>query len=344
MIENSGKINLKSKHVSVRAQARLHLGFLDMCGDLGRKFGSIGLSITNIETSITARYAHDIDISGIYIERAENYAEQILSHFGIDGGVELSVHSAIPEHAGLGSGTQLSLAIASAICHLYGLPEQKASYLATILHRGARSGVGVGTFTHGGFVVDGGRGEKTEIPPIITRLSFPDHWRIILIFDDEEKGINGVKERRVFSQLPKMKKEVSDSLCRLTMIKALPAIMEQDCSEFGAAVTEIQNIIGDYFSSIQGGRYTSPFLKSIIETMSNEGATGVGQSSWGPTGFAIFPNETIAFQVLKKLRDKWKGEPRLRFLLCEGHNQGAKISIGEKKPFIKNENIKVENL
>ena len=344
MIENSRKINVKSKYVNVRAPARLHLGFLDMCGDLGRKYSSIGLSISNIETSVTASYSHNIDISGIFLERAENYAEQILSHFGIDGGVGLSIHSAIPEHAGLGSGTQLSLAIASSICHLYGLPEKKASYLAAILHRGARSGIGVGTFMQGGFVVDGGRGEKTEVPPIITRLSFPDHWRIILIFDDAEKGINGVKERSVFNQLPKMKKELSEALCRLTMMQALPAIMEEDCSEFGAAITEIQNIIGDYFSTAQGGRYTSPFLKPILDTMNNEGATGVGQSSWGPTGFAIFPNETIAFKTLKKLRNEWKEESRIRFLLCEGHNQGAKISISKRKPSIKNENIKVENL
>ena len=344
MIEDNRKIDVKSKYVSVRAPARLHLGFLDMCGDLGRKFGSIGLSITGIETSITASYADDIDISGIFLERAESYAEQILSHFGIDGGVGLSIHSAIPEHVGLGSGTQLSLAIASAICHLYGLPEHRTSYLAAILHRGARSGIGVGAFMKGGFVVDGGRGKKTEVPPIITRLPFPEHWRIILIFDDDVKGINGAKERRVFNQLPKMKREISDSLCRLTMMQVLPAIIEQDCSEFGAAITEIQNIIGDYFSDAQGGRYTSPFLKSILKTISKEGATGLGQSSWGPTGFAIFPNETIAFQALKKVRDEWKGESRLRFVLCEGYNQKAKISVSEKKPSIKNENIKVENL
>ena len=32
-------------HVKVTANARLHLGFLDLNGDLGRKFGSIGLCL-----------------------------------------------------------------------------------------------------------------------------------------------------------------------------------------------------------------------------------------------------------------------------------------------------------
>jgi beta-ribofuranosylaminobenzene 5'-phosphate synthase len=99
MITDNRKLNTKSRYVSVRALARLHLGFLDMHGDLGRKFGSLGLSITNVETSLTANYSDKIDITGIFLKRAENYAEQILSHFGIDGGVRLSIHSAIPEHA-----------------------------------------------------------------------------------------------------------------------------------------------------------------------------------------------------------------------------------------------------
>ena len=344
MITDNRKLNTKSRYVSVRALARLHLGFLDMHGDLGRKFGSLGLSITNVETSLTANYSDKIDITGIFLKRAENYAEQILSHFGIDGGVRLSIHSAIPEHAGLGSGTQLSLAIANAIVHLYQLPDHHPAHLAAILHRGARSGIGVGTFMHGGFVVDGGRGEKTKVPPVITHLSFPEHWRIILVFDDEVEGINGVEERQAFNTLPTMEKDISATLCRLTMMQVLPAIVEQDCSQFGSAITEIQNIIGDYFSIVQGGRYTSPFLKSILDTMGNMGATGMGQSSWGPTGFAIFPNETIAFRALKKIRDKWKAQSRLRFVLSEGFNHQAEISVSEQQPPIKNENMKVKNL
>ena len=227
---------------------------------------------------------------------------------------------------------------------MYELPQYHASHLAAILHRGARSGIGIGTFMHGGFVVDGGRGEKTEVPPVITHLSFPEHWRIILVFDDEVEGINGAEERRAFNTLPTMEKDISATLCRLTMMQALPAIVEQDCSQFGSAITEIQNIIGDYFSIAQGGRYTSPFLKSILDTMENMGATGMGQSSWGPTGFAIFPNETIAFQALKKIRDEWKAQSRLRFVLSEGFNHQAEISVSEQKPSIKNENMKVKNL
>jgi beta-ribofuranosylaminobenzene 5'-phosphate synthase len=334
----------ENKTVEVVAPARLHLGFLDMHGGFGRKFGSLGLSITEVETSLIAEYADDIDITGPSSERAGNYAEQVLSHFGINGGVKMSIKSAIPEHAGLGSGTQLSLAVASAISNLYELSEQQPTRLAAILHRGARSGVGIGTFMHGGFIVDGGRGENTEVPPVISHMPFPEHWRIVLIFDDEAEGINGVPERRVFNTLPPMNEAISGLLCRLTLMQVLPAINENDCEQFGEAITQIQNIVGDYFAQAQGGRYTSPFLKPILEAMGNNGATGMGQSSWGPTGFAIFPDETMAFQALKKIRDEWQSESRLRFIMSKACNTKATISVSNSKPVLLNENLKVKNL
>jgi beta-ribofuranosylaminobenzene 5'-phosphate synthase len=333
--------NVNSKLVSVRAPARLHLGFLDMHGGMGRKFGSLGLSISDVETSLIAEYADDIDITGPSSERAENYAEQMLLHFGIDGGVKMSIKSAIPEHSGLGSGTQLSLAVASAISRLYELSEQEPTHLAAILHRGARSGIGIGTFMHGGFIVDGGRGENTEVPPVISHIPFPEHWRIVLIFDDEAEGINGVPERRAFNTLPPMDELTSSLLCRLTLMQVLPAINENDCEQFGKAITRIQNIVGDYFAGAQGGRYTSPFLKPILTAMESDGATGIGQSSWGPTGFAIFPDEPMAFQALKKSRDEWQSESRLRFVMSKACNTQALITVNESK---QDEILKVKNL
>ena len=343
-MRDNRKLNAKLRYVNVKAPARLHLGFLDMHGGLGRKFGSIGLAVKGVETSITATYSDDIDISGVFLKRAETYAEQILTHFGIDGGTKLSINSSIPEHAGLGSGTQLSLAIASAISHLYQLNENSPTRLASILHRGARSGIGIGTFMQGGFVIDGGRGAKTDVPPVITRLPFPEHWRIILIFDNELEGINGTQERAIFNTLPKMEKEISGELCRLAMMQVLPAVVEKDCDNFGKGITEIQNSIGDYFSIAQGGSYTSPFLKPILDKLTNEGATGTGQSSWGPTGFAIFANETIAFQALKKIRNKWKLESRIKFVLCEANNNKAEIFVSDKESVEKNNKKKVENI
>ena len=43
--------------VRIMAPARLHLGFLDLNGDLGRLFGSIGLAIDTPRTELTLKRA-----------------------------------------------------------------------------------------------------------------------------------------------------------------------------------------------------------------------------------------------------------------------------------------------
>src|ERR1700680_1975654 len=55
--ELESKLNVESStkaaSVTVTAAARLHLGFLDLNGGLGRRFGSIGLAIDAPRTRLT---------------------------------------------------------------------------------------------------------------------------------------------------------------------------------------------------------------------------------------------------------------------------------------------------
>jgi beta-ribofuranosylaminobenzene 5'-phosphate synthase len=128
------------------------------------------------------------------------------------------------------------------------------------------------------------------------------------------------------------------------LMQALPAITENDCAKFGNAITRIQNIVGDYFAEAQGGRYTSPLLKPILDTMVKDGATGVGQSSWGPTGFAIFPDETLAFQAMKNRRKEWQAESKLSFMMSKACNNSATVSINNTKSDQHNKSLKANNL
>ena len=70
--------------------------------------------------------------------------------------VHINVKEAIPAHVGLGSGTQLSLAVAVALAKLFNV---KASIqeLTFAMDRARRTGVGTAIFETGGFVVDGGK-------------------------------------------------------------------------------------------------------------------------------------------------------------------------------------------
>lgn len=310
-------------HVSVTAAARLHLGFLDMNGSLGRKFGGLGLAISGPSTRLTLRRARDISVDGQDSARARGLLQKAAAALAPGRAYRLTIHEAIPAHSGLGSGTQLALAIAAALRRLEDLPAD-ASVDAALLDRGARSGLGAGLFAQGGLVVDGGRGARTQTPPVVARLSVPADWRILLVSDPAAIGLHGAGEREAFSALPPFSNEQAGALCRLVLMQALPAAAEGDIKAFGAAITQIQTLVGDYFAPAQGGRrFASAAVGDLLERLLREGACGVGQTSWGPTGFAFVENEAQARRLAALAED---GSARgLDIAVVKGLDRGAKI-------------------
>src|SRR5262249_42677088 len=156
------------------------LGFLDLNGSLGRLFGSIGLAIDTPRTELVLRRSRTFKGEGPDHARAIAVLRRFAEAFGLDGAYEVNVASAIPAHAGLGSGTQLALAAGAALTALEGL-EHSPSYLGEIVDRGARSAIGMAAFEQGGFIVDGGRGALDCAPPILVRTDFPPAWRSLLV-------------------------------------------------------------------------------------------------------------------------------------------------------------------
>jgi len=321
----------ENKTIEVIAPARLHLGFLDMNGSVGRKFGSTGLSLSDIATHLSVTEASEVTATGPSAQYAEEYAKLILDNLMLDRGVHIKIDKAIPEHVGLGSGTQLSLAVGTAITRLFG-KSLTTRELAKFFHRGARSGIGTGTFDSGGFIVDGGRGESTDIPPVITHLPFPEEWRVLLVFDKDVEGISGNPEKQIFNELLPMTGEVSGRICRLVLMQVLPALAENNCVDFGSAITEIQTMVGEHFSDAQNGHYSSQRVAEIMHWLSDNGATGIGQSSWGPTGFAIYPNELEAYSALQSVRKNWQEEKNLDFCLCTARNRMADVIVDGQLP------------
>jgi beta-ribofuranosylaminobenzene 5'-phosphate synthase len=310
--------------VSVVAAARLHLGFLDMNGALGRKFGGLGLSIDAPATRLTLRPAEAMAATGPDAERALALLEKATAALAPGKRYRLAIDRAIPPHSGLGSGTQLALAIAAALRRIEDLP-QNVEADAALLQRGARSGLGAGLFTRGGLVVDGGRGADTTTPPVVSRLAFPEGWRILLVSDPAAIGLHGAEERKAFAELPPFSAEDAGKLCRLVLMQALPAAAEADFAAFGAAVTAIQAIVGDYFAPAQGGRrFTSAAVEALLVRLAECGATGVGQTSWGPTGFAFAPNEAEARRLEALARGAAEASG-LSLAIVAGSDRGARI-------------------
>jgi len=78
-----------------RAAARLHLGFIDLNGELGRHFGSIGLAISGQDAEVIARLAAPglLDVHGADAARARQAALQALAWLGMSGGVRIDVNA-----------------------------------------------------------------------------------------------------------------------------------------------------------------------------------------------------------------------------------------------------------
>ena len=338
-MEKSAKVRLVDslvvdKHIKVESTARLHMGFFDLNGGLGRKFGSIGLSIDAPIIELCAKYADKVLVSGEstlpvkVLERANMLAEKFIHKLGIKTGVELNIKQFIPEHAGLGSGTQSALAIGTAINQLYGLG-LSTQEISVLTGRGGRSGIGIAAFDVGGLIIDGGRtldATESTVPPILARYDFPSDWKILLIFDKSFTGVNGKEELEAFKTLPVFPENLAAHLCRHVLMQAMPALVEHDLNTFGKCIQVLQTHVGDYFAPAQGGRYASSKVASVLEHLEKDGLACYGQSSWGPTGFAVLESIEAAEKCLANLKLSFN-DSALDWQICSASNHGAIITF-----------------
>jgi beta-ribofuranosylaminobenzene 5'-phosphate synthase len=309
---------------TVTTTARLHFGFLDPSGRSARPFGSFGLSLDRPRTRLTLERADAFAVSGPESERAARYLKAIAASCGVDRAYRLEVAEAIPSHAGLGSGTQLALAVGSAFAAAEGL-DLSPLEIASRLGRGARSGIGIATFEAGGAVLDSGPVDGA-LPRLVARVRFPDAWRVLLIFDPDAKGLDGASEVAAFEALPDFSDAEAEALGMRIVASALPALEQSDFATFCAEVGHLQARMGAYFGVPQGGPYTSQRVASVLAHLHGEGVTGLGQSSWGPTGFAFAASEDEGQELLSALRRREIGAG-LRLELARGRNHGAEIAI-----------------
>ena len=314
--------HVPSRRASVTTTARLHFGFLDPSGRGTRPFGSFGLSLDRPRTRLVLERAPDFKVNGAERERAERYLRSIVQGCGVRHSYALDIEEAIPSHAGLGSGTQLALAVGSAFAALEGLTLSPQE-IAARLQRGARSGIGIATFAQGGVVLDGGPGQG-RLPPLIARVPFPSAWRVLLLLDPDCSGLAGASERAAFEALPDFPEGESEELYRRITQGALPALAAGHFETFYEQVGFLQAAMGAYFAPLQGGAYASLRVGEVLDWLRKKGITGLGQSSWGPTGFAFAASQAEGKALLEEARAHAR-QPGLSFALAQGRNEGAKI-------------------
>ena len=312
--------------VSVRAPARLHLGFLDPAGSLGRPWGSIGLVIDGMDTEVTIGWAAcDVfearaDAMTAELDRARVHVEALRRHTGRCEPIHLRLLRAPPGHAGFGSGTQLALAVGRAFVRWHGL-EASTADIARWLGRGLRSGVGIAGFDQGGLLVDAGPGAEGQPAPLIARVALPEDWRMVLALD---------AQRRALSLLPPLPRATAADLCHQVLMRVLPGAATAAFAPFAEGITQLQRRLGEHFAPAQGGRaYTSDAVGRLMAWIgaARGGPAGaaIGQSSWGPTGFAVLPSQAEAEAVVAAARAAGALEASLDVRIVRALNCGAAV-------------------
>lgn len=317
--------NSLNQQVRVTTSARLHMGFYDLTGTTGSMFGGLGLAIdspcTQVQISESKNLIIDAKSSDSVAKIVENLIKSLnLLNINLPNNFSVKILQSIPEHAGLGSGTQMALAIGAALNQLFGL-NLTIAQIASAAMRGKRSGIGIGAFAQGGFLVDSGK-LNDEIPGTAMRHTFPNDWRILLVLDSTHTGVHGAAELQAFQTLAPAK----SALRSMVFERMLPALQRSDLLTFGVYMQELQAYNGDYFTPIQGGRYASRSVELALAWLKNNGAPCTGQSSWGPTGFAILRDQQQAERLQAQAQLAFVDNSNISFKIVRGKNTGASDS------------------
>ncbi|MDM8555493.1 hypothetical protein QUF75_12240 [Desulfococcaceae bacterium HSG7] len=324
--------------VRIAASSRLHLGFMDLNGSLGRLYGSIGVALSKPITEIEVQTGNHLSIQNVSENKKRkvfNFVKTFSKYHGIDPNVTIRVLKSIPEHKGLGSGTQLALSVSTALAHIYGIKTDTHA-LSVMMGRGMRSGIGIWGFEHGGFIIDSGKmrlkdgGFDARPPKAIVRCDFPDEWKFVIVVPEEKHGLSGEEEKKAIEFVHPSRK-ISEEICRLVMMKLMPSLIEKEIEAFGNALSEIDRRTGLFFVPVQGGIYSEKLSHKIIDHFLASGAYGAGQSSWGPAvyGLALKSESDDLANCMAELmeKNKIKGE----VYISSGRNRGAEVEISQSE-------------
>jgi beta-ribofuranosylaminobenzene 5'-phosphate synthase len=292
---------LDTRRVIIRTPSRVHVTLIDMHGGSGRVDGGIGITLDEPGILLEAELSPNLSVSGgdaSLQERIGRIATEVLKKLGAGGSVAITVRNYYPAHIGLGSGSQLALAVARAISELHGrhLPVKE---LARLVGRGGTSGIGTAAFEYGGFIIDGGHRfgageEKTDFrpssasrgvspPPVIARHDFPSDWRILIAIPDVPPGASGNIETDIFRKhCPVPLAEVRE-LSHEILMRMLPGISERDLDLFGSSVNAVQKL---GFKKVELS-LQPPQVTGLLPVLREAGAACAGLSSFGPAIYAV---------------------------------------------------------
>lgn len=283
---------------------RLHFGLFTPVPVPGLDFiyGGVGAMVDVPGITLQAEPAESWSAEGQHSGRVQQILERLHTHAGPAPSPHvLRVTYAAPAHQGWGTGTQLALVVARLWSYLADIPwsAREASHWTG---RGVRSGVGIAGFDHPGAIFDFGKQpSRPAATSKVNSIQLPPEWTWLLVEPRGETGLHAEEERSAFARLP------PPAAHRVTELKNLSAKLSLDGSHmdftsFAETLTAYNRIAGSLYASVQGGDYGSPLTAERIAHLQAHGVRGVGQSSWGPGLFALFPDKPSALAIKSRLK------------------------------------------
>jgi beta-ribofuranosylaminobenzene 5'-phosphate synthase len=314
--------------VEVTTGSRLHFGLMSFGRPDVRQFGGVGVMIDTPAVKLRLSASSDLEVTGPSAAQALRYVESVAQSewFGRRPRCHIEVRSVPTPHVGLGSGTQLALAVVAGLNALYDRKPLTAEQLAHTVARGRRSAVGLYGFLQGGLIYEAGKLPDDEISPLVSRVAIPEPWRFLLVRPTDGEGLSGDAERVAFDRVPAVPAEATARMCHEATHGLVPAATSGDFGRFSESLSRFGREAGGCFATLQGGIYASGRITQVADALAGLGIVGIGQSSWGPTVFAVLPSRQEAEEALRQ----FAGSDAARAtdcLVARPMNEGARIEV-----------------
>lgn len=274
---------------------RLHFGLYSPIAvpELDLIYGGLGIMVDATGVHLSAEMASSWVFEGNQADRVQQLVSELIKYHPHQPPLHFHVEYQAPAHQGWGTGTQLVMAVITLLRGMAPshMSDSSPEELAQKLGRGKRSHIGITGFNQGGLLLDSGkrRTDTQGTSVAVQSVIFPPSWTFVLIEPEAENGLYAESERRAFSSIQAVDYKIVHELKLLAEQVLIPAAVQEDFHTFASHLTRYNYLAGTHYQQVQGGHYSSPKIASRIAHLQHLGAVGVGQSSWGPGLFALFP-------------------------------------------------------
>jgi beta-ribofuranosylaminobenzene 5'-phosphate synthase len=307
--------------ITIKTPARLHFGVVNPFNSEYRLYASAGVAIDKPSNVVTIYSGEDLSITGCRSEEVLNRLKGLIEEYGIKRG-RVVIEKCIPQHVGLGSTTQLLLAVAHGL-FLANNINVDIPLIARKLGLGRISGVGTYIYMYGGFILDAGKKDPHDFPKLLLRLEMPEEWHFIVLIPPGQ-GLGEREEERVFLSNYRAREDLVWRASFILYHELVPSILERDFEKFASSLSQLQETVGQIFSSFQGGVFAE-YSQRAISVLRELGVVGVGQSSWGPAVYGVLESREEAEEVAEKAI-RMLGE-EVKIMVVKPLNKGALVKL-----------------